>query len=166
MKKQPPPKVELREVTTEDLPILFEHQRDPEANRLAAFPPRDQAAFAAHWNNILADETVPAKSVLLEGRVVGSILSWVHEGRRLVGYWIGREHWGKGVATLALCEYLRVVTDRPLYAHVAKHNVASVRVLEKCGFALDEAITAALPQPEDGIEEFVFSLPATTRAGR
>jgi RimJ/RimL family protein N-acetyltransferase len=47
-------------------------------------------------------------------------------GGRLVGYWIGKEHWGKGVAT-----------ECPLHAHVAKHNVGSIRVLEKCGFSLE-----------------------------
>jgi len=29
------------------------------------------------------------------------------------------------------------VTERPLHAHVAKHIVASIRVLEKCGFSLE-----------------------------
>ena len=32
--------IRLREVTEADLPILFEHQREPEANRMAAFPAR------------------------------------------------------------------------------------------------------------------------------
>ena len=56
---------------------------------------------------------------------------------RLVSYWIGKEHWGKGVATRALAAFLHIVTERPLHARVAKHNVASIRVLEKCGFSLE-----------------------------
>ena len=29
------------------------------------------------------------------------------------------------------------MTERPLHAHVAKHNAGSIRVLEKCGFRLE-----------------------------
>lgn len=50
---------------------------------------------------------------------------------------IGKSHWGKGVATAALSQFLKVVTTRPLYAYVAKHNVGSIRVLEKCGFTVE-----------------------------
>jgi hypothetical protein len=39
----------LRNVTDEDLPIFFEHQRDPEALRMAAFPSRERDAFMIHW---------------------------------------------------------------------------------------------------------------------
>ena len=56
------------------------------------------------------------------------------ESHREVGYWIGREFWGKGIATQALTQYLEVEKIRPLSAHVAKHNVGSKRVLEKNGF--------------------------------
>ena len=41
------------------------------------------------------------------------------------------------IATRALAAFLRIVNERPLHAHVAKHNVASIRVLEKCGFKLE-----------------------------
>ena len=40
--------VRLREVTEADLPILFEHQSEPEAARMAIFQSRDQEAFLAH----------------------------------------------------------------------------------------------------------------------
>ncbi len=49
-------------------------------------------------------------------------------------YWIGREHWGTGIATRALAAFLAVQPVRPIRARAAKDNVASLRVLEKCGF--------------------------------
>jgi len=55
-------------------------------------------------------------------------------GEREVTYWIGRSHWGKGIATSALRAFLAVDLSRPLHARVAYDNVASRRVLEKCGF--------------------------------
>ena len=128
--------VALRDVTGDDLPLLFEHQLDPEATAMAAFPARERDAFMAHWARILRDETVVTRTVLAEGRVVGNVVSWENEGERYVGYWIGKEHWGQGIASAALAAFLGEVIVRPLHALAAKHNVASIRVLEKCGFAL------------------------------
>ena len=130
--------VRLRVVTKDDLPILFDHQRDPVANRMAAFPARDREAFMEHWTiNVLGDDTVSKRTILLDEDVVGNILSFERNGERLVGYWIGRDHWGKGIASRALSLFLTDVdTRRPLLAHVAKHNVASLRVLEKSGFVI------------------------------
>ena len=148
--------IHLRPVTESDLPILFEHQREPEANEMAAFPARDRDAFMAHWTKILGDKTLVAMTVVVDECVAGNIGCWTQDGQRLVGYWIGKEHWGKGVATRMLSMFLRLVAVRPLHAYVAKHNVASMRVLEKCGFAFCAKATGALSEPADGIEELVY----------
>jgi RimJ/RimL family protein N-acetyltransferase len=125
----------LRDVAETDVPIFFEHQLDPEATRMADFPARDAEAFNAHWERILRDDTLTKKTIVYEGQVAGNVVSWVdQDGKRLVGYWVGKEFWGKGLATKALGELLEEVTVRPLYAYVAKTNVGSIRVLEKCGF--------------------------------
>jgi len=128
--------VHLRAVEDDDLPVFFEHQRDPDANRMAAFPPRERDAFVAHWKKILVDPTSVIRTIVFEGEVAGNVLSFEHGGQREVGYWLGREYYGKGIATRALAAFLAQFPVRPLYAHVAKHNRASVRVLEKCGFAV------------------------------
>jgi RimJ/RimL family protein N-acetyltransferase len=148
--------VVLRDVTEDDLPIFFEHQQDPEGSRMAAFTPRDKDAFYEHWKSkILSDEAVAKKTVLYEGHVAGNVVSFEHLGKREVGYWIGREFWGKGIATLALSEFLIHERVRPLFAGVAKHNVASVRVLEKCGFRVFEESVS-----DDGVEEVLLELEA------
>lgn len=128
--------VTIRPVRENDLPILFEHQLDPEANAMAAFPPRDRDAFMAHWQKILSDPACVARTIELDGAVAGNIGSFDFQGRREVGYWIDRAFWGRGVATRALTEFLRdVETTRPLFAGVIPHNVGSIRVLEKGGFS-------------------------------
>ena len=132
----PSPSVLLRKVRESDLQIFYEHQRDPEAVRMAAFPSRDREAFMAHWAKITRDETVIARTIVAGGIVAGNIVSFVRGDTREMGYWLGREFWGKGIATKALRLFLRWHTARPLYAGVATHNAASLRVLEKCGFAL------------------------------
>jgi RimJ/RimL family protein N-acetyltransferase len=128
--------VELRDVIESDLPILFEHQADPVANEMAAFPARDRDAFMTHWAKILVDQSNITKTVIYNGEVAGTVMCFILEGKREVGYWIGRAYWGKGIATMAVAELLRFVVTRPLYGYVAKHNIGSRRVLEKCGFIL------------------------------
>jgi len=135
-KRPPAGTVLLREVEESDLPFFFEHQLDPEATHMAGFPSRDRDSFMAHWNRILEDRSVVKKTVLFEGGVAGNIVSFVKSGEREVGYWIGRGFWGRGVATRALAGFLRLEARRPLYAGVARHNAASLRVLQKCGFRI------------------------------
>ncbi len=79
-------------------------------------------------------------------------------GDTLVGYWIGREHWGKGIATRALTLLLTEVDTRPLHAHVAQHNAGSIRVLEKCGFRVVGEQT--IEEPGVRIVEVILRLDA------
>lgn len=129
--------IRLRPVGEADLPALFEQQRDPTAHRMAAFTswdPEDRDAFVARWRRILSDPEVLSRVVLADGIVVGTIARYLREGQPEVTYWIGREHWGKGFASAALRAFLEEVPERPLFAAAAADNVASIRVLEKCGF--------------------------------
>lgn len=149
--------VRLRDIELDDLPIFYEQQRDPDAARMAAFPSRDRPAFDAHWaRNILGNPEAVARAILVDGQLAGNIGSWTEDGVRMVGYWIGREHWGRGVATRALAAFLHLVTERPLHAHVARHNAGSIRVLEKCGFSLEREESAEVAG--DGVAELVFVL--------
>ncbi len=141
------PRVHLRDVEGDDLPLFFEHQRDPIAVAMVAFRSRDRAAFDQHWEKLLADESLLKKTIVADGKIAGNIGSWLSEGKREIGYWIDRALWGRGVATEALSAFLRLEQTRPLHAGVAKHNAASIRVLQKCGFTLlrpeDEASSDA-----------------------
>ena len=128
--------VVLRDVVSDDIPVFFEHQLDQVASRLAGFPVRTWDAHASHWARILDDATIVAQTVVDDGRVAGNVVSFVQNDAREVGYWLGREFWGRGIATEALAAFLGIEGRRPLYAYVARQNAASRRVLEKCGFVL------------------------------
>ncbi len=150
--------ITLRDVTQDDLPIFFEHQLDPDALKMAAFPSRDREAFKAHWAKIMADETVIIKTILFDGQTVGNIACFEMFGKREVGYWIGKEFWGMGIASGSLKQFLSQVSMRPLYAHVAKHNVASQRVLLKCRFEVIGEDKWS-PNPNEGeVEELILEL--------
>jgi len=131
--------IRLREMTRDDLPVLFEQQLDPEANYMAAFTakdPTDRQAFDVHWEKVLADKGITIRTILFDGQVAGSVLCHTWGGEPEISYWLGKEFWNKGIATQGLALFLKVVTARPLMARVAKDNIASIRVLEKNGFTL------------------------------
>lgn len=143
--------VELREVEDSDLPLFFAHQADPIAHRMADFPARDHDAFMAHWAKIRAADPVWLRTIVVDGTVVGNVLSFEREGVREVGYWLGREFWGRGIATRALAQFLALLPMRPLYAGLVATNLGSRRVLEKCGFTLlreeETSLQFILPPP-------------------
>ncbi len=160
MAQPPPPSRELpvlREVRDPDLEIFFEQQLDPEARRMAAVPGRDRRAFDAHWTRIRADPSNVLRTIEWESRVAGNVVSWRDDEGRKIGYWLGREFWGRGLATAALARFLAEIPERPLLAHVAKHNAASLRVLGKCGFVIVRE-GETLDLPGGPIQEHVLRL--------
>lgn len=131
------PALTLRPVQTADLEIFFAQQLDPQANWMAAFTapdPADRAAFDAHWARILNDAAVLMRTICLGQAVAGHVASFERWGEREVTYWLGREYWGRGLASAALRAFLCEDLHRPLAARAALDNAASLRVLEKCGF--------------------------------
>jgi RimJ/RimL family protein N-acetyltransferase len=131
-------KILLRTPLETDLPILFEQQLDPQATSMASFPSRDRGPFMQHWEKIMNDKGVTIRVILFKGRIAGHLVCWKQGYEQEVGYWLGREFWGKGIASAALAEFLKVVKIRPLHAHVIQHNIGSKRVLEKCGFVFHD----------------------------
>ena len=150
--------VTLRPVTLDDLPIFYGQQREPEANAMAMFPPREENAFMTHWHKILRDDTGIIRTILYNDAVAGNIVCWQGGSDHMVGYWLGKEFWGMGIASHALAQFLALIPHRPLAAYVVKNNLGSQRVLEKNGFQkvgvqliVDDAIT-------DEIEEYIYHL--------
>ncbi len=128
--------VRLREVRDDDLLVLHAYENDPEAVRRSKFTPRPLDAFLKHWRErIIRDPDSLVRTVTVDGEVAGSVVSWTaKDGRRFVGYWLGRPYWGRGVGTRALGLFLELERVRPLYADPFSGNTASVRLLEKHGF--------------------------------
>jgi len=112
----------------------------------------------AHWAKITQDESIILKTILFEEQVCGHLVSFEISDEREIGYWLGREFWGKGIVTQALAGFLQQVQSRPLYAHVAKHNIASRRVLEKCGFMVIGEDMGGKNRHGEKVEEFILKL--------
>lgn len=150
----------LREVEDGDIAVFYEHQRDPLANAMLAYagqPPAEREAYDAKWKKNRAEPTNTMRTIVTEeGAIAGYVTCFVRFGVHEVGYWLGAEHWGKGLATRALEELLEIVKVRPLHARIAKHNFGSRRVVEKCGFTVigEDKYTPSPGAPE--IHEWVL----------
>ena len=132
-------KIHLRPVTETDLPILFQQQLDPEAVAMSAYLAKDRGEFMRHWEGIMKNKNVTARTIVYKEKVAGHIICW-KEGKfeQRIGYWIGKEFWRRGIASAAVTEFLLLVKTRPLFAEVANHNLASRKVLQKNGFTLHD----------------------------
>jgi RimJ/RimL family protein N-acetyltransferase len=145
----------------EDLAVLFEQWADPVAMRMAAFTApdhMDRDAFERRWSRLRADESLINRAIVVDDEVAGTIGSWGGPGEREVTYWIGRAYWGKGIATCALDAFLTIDPSRPLHGRVAYDNVASQRVLEKCGFRVIGTERGFAQARSAEIEELVLRL--------
>lgn len=153
--------VSLRPPTDSDLELWFQFQTDPQANEMAAFTsedPNDREAYIQGWRRKLGLETVRMRTILCQEQVVGSVGSFEMMGNRELTYWLGRPFWGRGLATLALEAFLIEEPVRPLHARVAKHNLGSQRVLEKCGFQVVDEETGYSKYLKRDVEELVYRL--------
>ncbi len=156
------PEIELRDVVEADLPVFFEHQLDPQANYMAAFTakdPADREGFMARWQRIMSDDSTTNKTILLDGEVIGSISSFEQDGELEVTYWLDKAYWGKGLATQALAKLLEMTERRPLHARVAKDNIGSLRVLQKCGFVIVGEDKGFANARGTEVEEYLLTLP-------
>jgi len=93
-----------------------------------------------------------------EGQVAGHIACYPDGDHLEVTYWLGREFWGKGLATQALNQMLQLVVDRPIFARAAADNIGSIRVLQKCGFKITGTNKDFANGRGEGTEEYIFRL--------
>lgn len=153
--------VTLREIEASDLEAFFVHQLDPEAIRLAAFTcddPTDRKAFDAHWKKILGAPRITQRTIVAGGQVVGHVACFPQGEDLEVTYWLGREFWGRGLATQALRQLLLLVPARPILARSAKDNHGSVRVLQKCGFKIIGSDEGFAKGRGENTEEYILRL--------
>ena len=104
-------------------PLSYEEFRTKKTIAVSTSP-QDMASYAIRWNTNL----------------VGSI-GYFRREQDLpleIGYWLGREYWGKGIATNALQLALEAMRDRGIsgtvIATTMPDNLSSRHILLKCGF--------------------------------
>jgi len=128
-------------------PYTVEHAREWIGSSSAADPTTDLAIV------------VDGEAVGGIGLVLGEDISRVSAE---VGYWLGAEHWGKGIATEAARAFSAWAFERfdvqRLFAGVLEWNPASMRVLEKAGYTLEARARRAVIKDGRVMDDFVYSL--------
>ena len=152
----------LRPYRLSDVEPLRGNADDPLVSRwmTAAFPSPYTLDDARTWiARAVADDAPEHFAVEAGGVFAGGIgimpMHGEHRGVATFGYWLGRAHWGRGIATDAARTLARYGLGqgglRRLEAMVFAPNVASARVLEKCGFSLEGRLRDAYVQRDGAI---------------
>jgi RimJ/RimL family protein N-acetyltransferase len=117
----------------------------------------------------LALARVPPSFFAIEvaGRIAGGIGYTIHSDVERVGaevgYWLGHEFWGRGLATAAV----RALTGhafrahqelRRLYAVPYASNPASARVLEKAGYRLEGTMRQSAIKDGRILDQWLYSI--------
>ncbi|MDR6919757.1 MULTISPECIES: GNAT family N-acetyltransferase [Chryseobacterium] len=153
--------IKLRPTTVADLDILYQFQIDDGACHLAAFTSKDSAnkeTYLTKYTQLLKDPTVNNQTIFADTVIAGSIAKFVMEGDAEITYWIDKAFWGKGVATTALKDFLKIEKTRPIFGRVAFDNIGSQKVLEKCGFVKIGTDKGFANARQAEIEEFIYKL--------
>lgn len=122
--------------------IFYAYASKPEATKYLSWPThesidetRDFLQYAVDSWNFGNDYSYTIR--LKNGALIGSIGVVNDNGKVQVGYVVSPMHWGKGYTTEACLRLLSTLkTIRQLYrigTFVDAENIASIRVLEKCG---------------------------------
>lgn len=156
-----PNNITLSKTREEDLNLFFQFQLDKEAIYLAAFTPKDptdKPAYIEKFTKHLADPTINNMTIKVDDVIVGSIAKFIMFGDTEITYWIDKKYWGKGIASSALKEFLKIEKTRPMYGRAAFDNFGSQKVLEKCGFKKIGEDKGFANARQEKIVEFIYKL--------
>jgi RimJ/RimL family protein N-acetyltransferase len=138
-------RLNLREFVATDFAAVHAYSSDPRVTRYLFFGPRDEQSTAEYLEELLASQReLPrtrfelAVEEIASGKLIGACdLSLIESNVVDLGYMLGAEQWGKGLATeiaLALVDaaFFDLRAQRVI-STVDVNNAASIRVLEKIG---------------------------------
>ena len=150
----------LRPYATVDAARLAHIASDPDVSRWMTrrFPYPYTHADAAAWTRQAAAErpfhnfAIEVDGVLAGGMGM-TLLGDLHAGGAEFGYWLGKQFWGRGIATEAVALFEEYAFSMPglrrLQAGVCAPNIASTRVLEKNGFVREGVLRAGAVDRQD-----------------
>jgi RimJ/RimL family protein N-acetyltransferase len=156
-----PTTVQLREVQKADIARFFEHHlevRPLPASASAADRTSREKTFVDRWEKMLTDEKTLARAVVWNDAVAGFVVLSIQHQKPTISSWLGRDYWGKGIATGAVRDFLALIETRPVYARVSFDNLAALQVLRKIGFAIVEHDSFFSEAHGYDIDEMVLAL--------
>jgi RimJ/RimL family protein N-acetyltransferase len=150
-----------------DAIVRHANNRNVSINLRDRFPYPYTARDARNWLDMVTDHKPETNFAIdVGGEAVGGIgfTPQYDVARRSaeIGYWLGEQFWGRGIATEALV----VVTDYAfanfdlcrLYAHVFDWNGASARVLEKTGYVFEGRLQKSVTKDGQTIDQLMYAM--------
>ncbi|MFY7827803.1 MAG: GNAT family N-acetyltransferase [Flectobacillus sp.] len=144
------PHFTLRTFRDGDEASLVRHANNPKVAKYLRniFPNPYTYDDAVWWIDFNKGQKPPLSSwaICVDDCVVGcigiTIGQDIHACQAEIGYWLGEEYWGKGIASAALTEMTNYAFEQfpalqRLFAGVFDSNIASQKVLEKAGYLLE-----------------------------
>jgi [ribosomal protein S5]-alanine N-acetyltransferase len=160
--------------------VIRDWQRSDEAALIAAadnrnvwrnlhhrFPHPYTQTDALQWFSWLAAMPEPTHwAVELDGAAIGGVGVDLGEGIYVksghLGYWLGEHYWGRGIMTAAVRAVSAYAMSRfglaRLEAPVFGWNPASMRVLEKAGFAREGILRKSVLKDGELIDQVLYAL--------
>jgi [ribosomal protein S5]-alanine N-acetyltransferase len=131
------------------------------------FPHPYTRANADEWIGIASKHTpLYDFAIVVDGIAVGGVGIILKEGIRRrtaeIGYWLGEEFWGRGIATEALNAMTGYAFSQfdlvRIQASVFEWNPASMRVLEKAGYQREAVLKQNVTKDHHIMDEYIYSL--------
>ena len=146
--------------------VRFANNRKVWRNLKDRFPHPYTEQDADSWLALARTSPERAGSAIeIEGVAVGGVglvpLTDVHARSAHIGYWLGEPYWGRGIMTAVV----GAVTEHAfgelgilrLEAPVFAWNPASMRVLEKCGYAREGVMRRSVIKDGEVIDSMLYA---------
>jgi RimJ/RimL family protein N-acetyltransferase len=159
----------LRPWHVNDLESLVRHADDREVWLMLRdrFPHPYTIEAGRAWLAAASVEDPPtALAIDVGGEAVGGIgvIAGADVNRHAgeIGYWLGRAWWGRGLATASVTHFVpwvaRTFGFARLFAQAFETNLASMRVLEKCGFQREGILRSHAQKDGRYLDEVVYGI--------
>lgn len=150
----------------EDSLVMHANSRKVWRNLKHRFPHPYTRVDADAWLTYVTALAEPTHwAIEVDGHAVGGVGldrgQGIYEKSAEFGYWLGEGYWGRGIATAAARAVCDIVFTRfglvRLQAAVFEWNPASMRVLEKCGFAREGVLRSSVFKDGQIIDSVLFA---------
>ena len=159
---------ELRPLESRDAASLARHANDRDIwlNLRDRFPYPYTVRHAEEYIARVASQAPQTSfGIIVDGAAIGSIsLMLGQDIERLtaeIGYWIGREYWGRGIVTHAVRDATQhafaVLGMRRVFAVPFVRNPASHRVLEKAGYAREGLMRRSAIKDGELLDQYLYA---------
>jgi RimJ/RimL family protein N-acetyltransferase len=158
--------IDLREFSRSDINSITKYANNANVSRYmsSGMPCPFTRGDAEWWVETGSRQTGLYKAVDLAAECIGVVgvrlRRFEYQHTAEIGYWIAEEHWGKGIATIAVAKMTDIACVEnnilKLYAPVCSPNKASMRVLEKCGYTLEAIHRKAVLKNDEFMDEHIY----------